>query len=126
MVIHGSVEGGTRRVSLFWALLLFAVSAAPHHAAARGNPATMREFLSRFAGKEILIVNLLEENLQFDDADSLTRYVVVLDSVASEHMTVHRAAGSDRRSFEYPLAEIRRITYLFDGKPYPRIVIETQ
>jgi hypothetical protein len=126
MVIHGSVEGGTRRVSLFWALLLFAVSAAPHHAVAGGNPATVREFLSRFAGKEILIVNLLEENLQFDDADSLTRYVVVLDSVASEHMIVHRAAGSDRRSFEYPLAEIRRITYLFDGKPYPRIVIETQ
>lgn len=64
------------------------------------------------------------DSLQFDDADSTQRFVVVLDEVGNDVLLVHRTTGSDRRSFAYPIAKIRRITYLFGRRPYRRIVVE--
>ena len=103
---------------------IFSAGLSPQNARGQNRPAQFREFLSQYAGKEILLINMSSDSLQFADADSTTQYVVVLDQVGSDLMIVHRSTGADKRSFTYPLADIRRITYLFGGRPYKRIVVE--
>ncbi|HMK38130.1 MAG TPA: hypothetical protein VK569_02240 [Bacteroidota bacterium] len=105
-------------------LLLFAAGISRPAALAQQRPADFRSFLSQYAGKEILLINISSDSLQFFDADSTQRFVVVLDEVGNDVMIVHRTTGTDKRSFAYPLADIRRITYLFGGRPYKRIVVE--
>ena len=85
----------------------------------------LQTFLSQYEGKEILLISLSSDSLQFADADSAQRFVVVLDEVNNDSMIFHRQAGDDRRSFSCPITDIRRITYLFAGRRYKRIVVET-
>jgi len=94
-------------------------------AVAQQRPATLQEFLAQYTGKEVLLLDTSSGEEQFTDGDSTSRYVVVLDEVHDGYLVVRRNSETDRRTFQYPLADIRRITYLFDGRPYPRIVIET-
>lgn len=89
------------------------------------RPSEFQEFLSKYTGKEILLVSMSSDSLQFDDADSTQKYVVVLDEVGSDLIYVHRMTDGDKRSFMYPIADIRRITFLFGRQPYRRIVVET-
>jgi hypothetical protein len=109
------------------ALLLFLLAAgfAQPAAFAQKLPPEFRSFLSQYAGKEILLINISSDSLQFDDEDSTQKFVVVLDEVSNDALIVHRTTGTDKRSFSYPIADIRRVTYLFGGHPYKRIVVET-
>jgi hypothetical protein len=93
-------------------------------AVAQKNPQEYRTFLSQYTGKEILLLDMTSDSLQFSDADSTQKFVVVLDQVGRDILVVHRNTGEDRRSFAYPIQAIRRITYLFGGHPYRRIVVE--
>jgi hypothetical protein len=90
----------------------------------QGRPQEFREFLSKYAGQEILLISTSSDSLQFVDADSTQKFVVVLDEVGSDVLLVHRTTDSDKRSLAYPIAHIRRITYLFGRHPYKRIVVE--
>ncbi len=111
------------RRTAFFLFLLCAWFLTPP-ALAQKRPAEFRGFLSQYTGQEILLINISSDSLQFADADSTERFVVVLDQVGNDLIIVHRQTGSDRRSFAYPIADIRRITYLFAGRPYRRIVVE--
>ena len=111
-----------RRTALF--ILLIAAGPVAPAAFAQKNPAEFRSFLSQYTGREILLITMSSDSLQFADADSTQRFVVVLDEIGNDVLLVHRATGTDRRSFAYPISEIRRITYLFGGRPYRRIVVE--
>jgi hypothetical protein len=91
---------------------------------AQKRPPEFRDFLSQYTGREILLINISSDSLQFFDADSTQRFVVVLDEVGNDVLIVHRTTGSDKRSFAYPIADIRRVTYLFGGRAYRRIVVE--
>lgn len=111
-----------RRTALF--LILLAAGPLRPAAVAQKKPADFRSFLSQYTGREILLITISSDSLQFVDADSTQRFVVVLDEIGNDVLLVHRATGTDRRSFAYPISEIRRITYLFGGRPYKRIVVE--
>ena len=106
-------------------LFLAAACFSPPAGLAQGLPSDFREFLSMYTGKEILLINMSSDSLQFNDADSTERFVVVLDEVGSDVLVVHRTTNTDKRSFTYRIADIRRITYLFGRVPYKRIVVET-
>ncbi|HTR99861.1 MAG TPA: hypothetical protein VML00_08925 [Bacteroidota bacterium] len=108
-----------------WILLLLLTGGGGRCAVAQKLPGTFREFLAQQSGKEILLVTMLSDSLQYDDADSTERYVVVLDGVSGDFFTVHRTAQGDHRSFVFPIADIRRITYLWGGRPYRRVLVET-
>jgi hypothetical protein len=97
---------------------------SPPAGLAQDRPQEFREFLSKYTGKEILLISTSSDSLQFDDADSTQKFIVVLDEVGSDVLLVHRATDRDKRSFMYPIAHIRRITYLFGRRPYKRIVVE--
>jgi hypothetical protein len=107
------------------AFLLLATGFLRPNARAQNHPHQFREFLSQYTGREILLINMSSDSLQFFDADSTQRFVVVLDEVGSDVLILHRANGADTRSFAYPIADIRRVTYLFGGRRYRRIVVET-
>jgi len=107
-----------------FALFVIAALFPPPSTLAQTRPPEFREFLSQYTGKEILLIDMSSDSLQFFDADSTQRFVVVLDKVGNDLLIVHRGTGSDKRSFAYPIADIRRITYLFGGRPYRRIVVE--
>ncbi len=106
------------------AFFLLAVGVAPPAGLSQNRPALFRDFLSQYTGKEILLITMSSDSLQFDDADSTQKFVVVLDEVGDDVLIVHRTTDSDRRSFAYPVADIRRVTYLFGRRPYRRIVVE--
>jgi hypothetical protein len=105
-------------------LFLFAAGLSLPAGLAQNRPPEFRDFLSQYTGKEILLINISSDSLQFFDADSTQRFVVVLDQVGNDVLIVHRSTGTDKRSFAYPIADIRRITYLFGGRSYRRIVVE--
>lgn len=90
------------------------------------NPTTFLEFLTQYVGKEILLLDFSPDMGDVSPSDSLQRYVAVLESVTENGIVVRRIAESDKRSLTYPLSYIRRITYLFNGRRYRRIVVETQ
>jgi hypothetical protein len=105
-------------------LLLSAFTPATH-AVAQQKPPTVRDFLTQYLGREVLLLDKTSNELQFDDPDSTRRFVVVLDDVGEETFIVHRGAPAHETSYRYSLSKIRRITYLFNGRPYQRIVIES-
>ena len=108
-----------------WVILFLIAAVLSQGAIAQRKPQELRTFLAQYTGREILLISMSSDSLQFADADSTERFVVVLDEVSSDNMIVHRQTGTDRRSFSYPIADIRRITYLFAGRRYKRIVVET-
>lgn len=94
-------------------------------ASAQNKPQELRTFLSQYAGREILLISMSSDSLQFAVEDSTQKFVVVLDEVRSDDIIFHRQTATDRRTFSCPMADIRRITYLFGGRRYKRIVVET-
>lgn len=121
MILHAPHQFRRRAFAVF----LFAACFSPPAGLAQDRPSEFREFLSKYTGKEILLVNMSSDSLQFNDADTTQRFVVVLDEVGTDVLIVHRTSDTDKRSFTYPIADIRRITYLFGKLPYKRIVVET-
>jgi hypothetical protein len=106
-------------------IFLIAVGLSQPAAMAQKKPEELRTFLSQYTGREILLISMSSDSLQFADDDSTQRFVVVLDEVGNDNMIVHRQTGTARQTFSYPIADIRRITYLFAGRRYKRIVVET-
>jgi hypothetical protein len=105
-------------------LILYAAGFSSPAGLSQDRPQEFREFLSKYAGKEILLISTSSDSLQFVEADSTQKFVVVLDEVGSDVLLVHRTTDRDKRSFTYPISHIRRITYLFGKHPYKRIVVE--
>jgi hypothetical protein len=90
----------------------------------RGNPATFREFLSQYKGKEILIIDRTGGQEQFTSGESSKAYLLTLKDVQTDYIVVSRNVESDKRTFVYPMSVIRRLIYQYDNKPYQQIVIE--
>jgi hypothetical protein len=120
MIPHGRLPA--LRTAFFFFLIAPGLSTSA--ALAQDTPSDFRDFLSRQTGKEILLISMSSDSLQFADADSTQKFVVVLDEVDNDVLIVHRSTGSDKRSFAYPISHIRRVTYLFGKRPYKRIVVE--
>jgi hypothetical protein len=97
-------------------------SASP--ALAQRRPATIREFLLQYKGKEILVVDKTGGTEQFVSGEASKTYTVLLNDVQSDHIIVSRDSDTDKRTFLYPISIIRRIIYQYDGKPYQKIVLE--
>jgi hypothetical protein len=100
------------------------LAVAPSPASAQKRPATMREFLQQYRGKEIHIVDKTGGSEQFVSGNPSKAYVLTLVDVETDHIVVSRDSDTDKRTFLYPISLIRRIIYLYDGKPYDRIVLE--
>jgi hypothetical protein len=105
----------THRLSILAAVLvgLAELSNPADLAGQTRRPPTLREFLLQYKGREVLIIDKTTGVEQFVAGDP-----------QSDYMVVTRNTEQDKRSFVYPLSVIRRIIYLFDGKPYDKIVIE--
>ncbi len=88
------------------------------------HPPTMREFLLQFKGREVLVLDKTTGVEQFVTGDPSKAYSVVLNDIQDDYLIVTRNTENDKRTFLYPLSVIRRIIFLFDGKPYDKIVIE--
>ena len=86
-------------------LSLVVTGILPSAGLAQDLPSDFRDFLSKQTGKEILLISMSSDSLQYA-------------------LIVHRSTGNDKRSFAYPIAHIRRVTYLFGRRPYKRIVVE--
>ncbi len=87
-------------------------------------PPTLREFLLQYKGKEILILDKTTGMEQFVGGDASKTYNLILNDVQNDYIVVSRTTETDKRTFVYPLSIVRRIIYLYDNKPYQKIVIE--
>jgi len=115
----------TMRSSLSVALLLVAGFVAAGDASAqRRGPATLREFLMQYRGKEVQILDKTGGSEQFVTGEPSKAYVLTLNDVQNDYIIVSRDTESDKRSFVYPISVIRRVIYMYDGKPYQRILLE--
>lgn len=85
---------------------------------------TIREFLLQYRGKEVHILDKTGNIEQFVGGNPTKAYVLTLVDVQNDHIIVSRDSDTDKRTFIYPISVIRRIIYLYDNKPYDRIVIE--
>ena len=92
--------------------------------AAQKHPAQLRDFLLQFKGKEIQIIDKTGGTEQYTTGDPSKAYTLTLNEVESDYIVVSRNTSTDKRTFIYPLAVIRRIIYKYDGKPYDRILLE--
>ena len=121
-----------RRLYAVSAALLSAVVVAglgvwsPAYGQTAATPPTFSEFLQQFVGQELLVVDRSVDMGQTEAPDSLDRYLALLESVNERGIVIRRNLQDDKRTLMYTFADIRRVTYLFAGKRYPRIVIETQ
>lgn len=102
-------------------LLLGALSA---QAQQPKNPASLREFLLQYKGKEILIVDKTGGDAQFTSGEPSKAYLLTLRDVQNDYIVVTRNVESDKRTFAYPISIIRRIIFQYDNKPYQQIVLE--
>lgn len=115
------------RGGLLSALLVFllALSLVPSSTfAQRRNPPTFKDFLSTYKGKEVLILDKTTGVEQFVGGDASKAYNLTLNDVQNDYIVVSRTTETDKRTFAYPMSVIRRIIYLYDNKPYQKIVIE--
>jgi hypothetical protein len=101
--------------------LSLVTSTAP---AQRRVPPTFREFLAQYKGKEVLILDKTTGMEQFVGGDASKTYNLTLNDVQNDYIVVSRTTDTDKRTFVYPMSVIRRIIYMFDNKPYQKIVIE--
>ncbi len=107
-------------IAVLMALTVVSTAQAP----AQKKASTIREFLLQYKGKEILIQDRTGGVEQFVGGDATKAYNLTLNDVQTDYMIVSRNTDTDKRTFLYPLSLIRRIIYLYDGKPYQKIVIE--
>jgi len=92
--------------------------------AAQKRPAQLREFLLQYKGKEVQIIDKTGGTEQFTAGDPAKAYTLTLNDVESDYIVVSRNTATDKRTFIYPLTVIRRIIYLYDNKPYEKILLE--
>jgi hypothetical protein len=91
---------------------------------AQRHPSTVREFLLPYKGQEILMMDRTGGAEQFAGGEAAKAYTLVLDDVMADYIVVSRDSETDKRTFLYPLSVIRRIIFMYDGKPYKKIVLE--
>jgi hypothetical protein len=92
--------------------------------AAQKRPVQLRDFLLQYRGKEVQIIDKTGGTEQFATGDPSRTYTLTLNEVESDYIVVSRNTATDKRTFIYPLAIIRRIIYKYEGKPYERILLE--
>ncbi len=93
-------------------------------ACAQGRNAEYSETLRKFIGQDVLILDTTSGSSQFQNADALQTLRLRLNSVQDDYIIVSRDVDGDKRDFVYPLAAIRRIRTVSDGRPLRPIVIE--
>jgi hypothetical protein len=116
-----SARGGILSAML---LLLILALVPPTALSQRRNPPSLKEFLSTYKGKEILILDKTTGVEQFVGGDASKAYNLTLSDVQNDYIVVSRTTETDKRTFVYPMSVVRRIIYLYDNKPYQKIVIE--
>lgn len=117
------------KVRLFSALALSAAFALlllipGSECAGQKRPAQLRDFLLQFKGTEVQIMDNTGGTEQFSSGDPSRTYTLTLNEIESDYIVVSRNTATDKRTFIYPLTVIRRIIYMYDGKPYDRILLE--
>jgi hypothetical protein len=106
-------------------ILLILVASLCSEAAAQRRPATIKDFLLQYKGKEIQMMDRTGGTEQFVGGDPNKTYVLTLLDVQNDHLILARNTATDKRVFLYPISVIRRIIFAYDGKPYQMILIET-
>jgi hypothetical protein len=97
---------------------------APPESLAQKRPATLKDFLAQYKGKEIQIMDRTGGTEQFVAGDPTKTYVLTLVEVQEDYIVVSRNTSSDKRVFVYPISVIRRIIFAYDWKPYQMILLE--
>jgi hypothetical protein len=112
--------------SILWlAIATLSLSLVPAHtASAQKRPPSLREFLLQYKGKEIQISDKTGGTEQFTSGDPSKAYTLILNDVETDYIVVSRATATDKRTFVYPMSVIRRVIYMFDGKPFDKILLE--
>jgi hypothetical protein len=116
-----------RTVSSFITLcvtLALLLAGAAADAVAQKRPATIRDFLQQYKGKDVQIMDRTGGTEQFVTGDPTKTYVLSLVDVQNDYIVVGRNTASDKRNFIYPISVIRRIIFAYDWKPYQMILIE--
>jgi hypothetical protein len=91
---------------------------------AQRKPPTLREFLSQYKGRDVLMMDKTGGVEQFTGGEASKAYSVRMDDVLNDYFVVSRDSDTDKRSFVYPISVVRRVIFLYDGKPYQKIVLE--
>ncbi len=109
-------------LALYGVLSMGSTVASP--ATAQDRYAEHRATLSKYVGQDVLILDTTSGSSQFQNADALQTLRLKLNSVYGDYIVVSRNVEGDRRDFVYPLAVIRRIRTVSEGRPLRPIVIE--
>ena len=104
--------------------LMVAMLPAQSLAQRRTNPPNFREFLLQYKGKDVLILDRTTGVVQYEGGDPSKAYSLTLNDVQNDYIVVTRNTDTDKRTFVYPISVIRRIIYLYDNRPYQKIVLE--
>jgi hypothetical protein len=109
-----------------WAALAILLGLALNagDAVAQRRPPMLREFLLQYKGRDILMMDKTGGVEQFTGGEAAKAYTVRLDDVLNDYFVVTRDSDTDKRSFAYPISVVRRVIFLYDGKPYQKIVLE--
>lgn len=104
--------------------ILCACTLVGSEAAAQKKPPSLREFLLQYKGRDVLMMDKTGGVEQFTGGEAAKAYTVRMDDVLQDYFVVTRDSDTDKRSFVYPMSVLRRVIYLYDGKPYQKIVLE--
>ncbi len=104
--------------------MLVSLAMSAGEAVAQRKPPSLREFLLQYKGRDILMMDKTGGVEQFTGGEAAKAYTVRLDDVLNDYFVVTRNSDTDKRSFAYPMAVVRRVIFLYDGKPYQKIVLE--
>ena len=119
-----SIRTPQQAVVLLGAAMLFSLALGAGDAIAQRKPPSLREFLLQYKGRDILMMDKTGGVAQFAGGEAAKAYTVRLDDVLSDDIVVTRDSDTDKRSFVYPISVVRRVIFLYDGKPYQKIVLE--
>ena len=116
----------TPQQAVVWlgAAMLFCLALGAGDAIAQRKPPSLREFLLQYKGRDVLMMDKTGGVEQFAGGEAAKAYTVRLDDVLSDYIVVTRDSDTDKRSFAYPISVVRRVIFLYDGKPYQKIVLE--
>lgn len=104
--------------------LMVAAIPAQSLAQRRVNPPNFREFLLQYKGKDVLILDRTTGVVQYEGGDASKAYSLTLNDVLDDYIVVTRNTDTDKRTFVYPISIIRRVIYLYNNRPYQKIVLE--
>jgi hypothetical protein len=113
-----------RDVVWLTAALLFCLALSSGDVIAQRKPPSLREFLLQYKGREVLMMDKTGGVEQFSGGEAAKAYTVRLDDILNDYFVVTRDSDTDKRSFVYPISVVRRVIFLYDGKPYQKIVLE--